>query len=162
MYIWVIINLIQNPKILGTFPNLSTEIDIHIFCLKIKILKSINQFGYFMFRIVVGKKRQAKVYSYSIYLFTMWSRHFWNGIFNINISHLGFHKTFFYYPIYTCWNFRQYVNGAVENPLLHCSVIIGKGTFFSEDIVLLVGSPYFANILLSLCTEKCSGAVKCL
>ena len=29
-----------------------------------------------------------------------------------------------------------------------------KGKFFSEDIMLLVGSPYFANILLSLCTEK--------
>ena len=37
-----------------------------------------------------------------------------------------------------------------------------KGKFFSEDIMLLVGSPYFANILLSLCTEKCSRAVKCL
>ena len=38
----------------------------------------------------------------------------------------------------------------------------GKGKFFSDDIMLLVRSPIFANILLSLCTEKCSGAVKCL
>ena len=37
-----------------------------------------------------------------------------------------------------------------------------KGKFFSEDIMLLVRSPIFANILLSFSTEKCSGAVKCL
>ena len=41
-------------------------------------------------------------------------------------------------------------------------VLQDKGKFFSEDIMLLFRSPIFANILLSLCTEKCSEAVKCL
>ena len=39
---------------------------------------------------------------------------------------------------------------------------LSKNKVFSEDIKLLVKSPMFANILLSLYTEKCSGAVKCL
>ena len=37
---------------------------------------------------------------------------------------------------------------------------IYKCKFFLEDIMLPFRSPIFENILLSLCTEKCSGAVK--
>ena len=55
----------------------------------------------------------------------------------------------------------SFVNFRRDSLARFCDVYV-KGTFFSEDIMLLVGSPYFANILLFLCTEKCTGAVKCL
>ena len=46
--------------------------------------------------------------------------------------------------------------------LVHVTIRVGKGKFFSEDITLLVRSPIFANILLLLNIFQYIGTVKCL